>query len=381
MSDCALAGRCGGCPWISRPLDAQRAAKLEALRARAAARGLDPALFAGLQLLDIGPSGQRDRMDASLRQGSAGPVIGLYDVDHDELLDVEVCPQQSAALAPAWAALRADPPPMARASLRLRVAPDGAWGLWIDAANADIGALLDEGAWLRRAAARFEIAVGQRHKALLLDRPRPRLGPPALGPWFESRLAGAEPERVPLYGPVGGFSQPGVRGNAALVAEVARLALRTGARRWLELGAGNGNLSSALLRVGAAVVAVEPDPLAAAGLERMAEAQGWADRLRRAPASLSRDDAALRALISDAEAILVDPPRSGMGALPAALAAAPGPRWLLSVSCHADSFVDDLAALIAGGWALRAASGLDQFPQSPHAEWMALLERAPAGAP
>ena len=377
VSPCALAGRCGGCPWIMRPLSEQREAKLRALLARAAERGLDLGPLAALRLIDLGPSGQRDRMDASLRGSPEGTVIGLYDVNHSELLDVDRCPQQSAALAPAWAALRADPPPMTRASLRLRVAPDGAWGLWIDAANADIGALLDEGAWLRRAAERFEIAIGQRHKALLLDRPRPRLGPPALGAWFESRLAGATPERVALYGPVGGFSQPGVVSNAALVAEVARLAARTGAERWLELGAGNGNLTSALLRQGATVVAVEPDPLAATGLARMAEAQGWGDRLRRATASLSRDEPALRALIGDAEAILVDPPRSGMGALPGALAAAPGPRWLLSVSCHADSFVDDLAALVAEGWVLREASGLDQFPQSPHAEWIALLERSP----
>ena len=74
----------------------------------------------------------------------------------------------------------------------------------------------------------------------------------------------------------------------------------------------------------------------------------------------------------------MDPPRSGMGALPAALSSTPGPSWLLSVSCHADSFVDDLAALIAGGWSLRASAGIDQFPQSPHAEWLALLWRPPA---
>jgi 23S rRNA (uracil1939-C5)-methyltransferase len=378
--DCAFAGRCGGCPWIHRTLADQRQAKLEALRGRWTAAGLEPSALDGLALTDVGPSGQRDRMDASLRTAEGGVVMGLYDVNHQDLVDVDRCPQQSAALAPAWAALRADPPPLARASLRLRVGPDGAWGLWIDAANADIGALLDEGDWLRRAAGRFEIAIGQRHKALLLDRPRPRLGPPVLGRWFDSALPGATPERVPLYGPVGGFSQPGMSSNAALVAEVARLAALTGARRWLELGAGNGNLSSALLRRGAEVVAVEPDPLASAGLERMAQDQGWTDRLRLAPASLARDDAALRALISESEAILVDPPRSGMGALPAALSSTPGPSWLLSVSCHADSFVDDLAALIAGGWSLRASAGIDQFPQSPHAEWLALLWR-PAAVP
>ena len=151
-------------------------------------------------------------------------------------------------------------------------------------------------------------------------------------------------------------------------------------QRVLEIGPGLGALTTALLARGAEVVAVEPDPLASAGLERMAQDQGWTDRLRLAPASLARDDAALRALISDSEAILVDPPRSGMGALPAALSSTPGPRWLLSVSCHADSFVDDLAALIAGGWSLRASAGIDQFPQSPHAEWLALLWR-PAAVP
>jgi 23S rRNA (uracil1939-C5)-methyltransferase len=380
-SPCALAGRCGGCPWIGRPLAAQRAAKVEALHAAWRAQDLDPAPLAGLRLRDAGAWGLRDRVDASLRGGPTR--LGFWDTDQHDILDVERCPLQGPGLAAAWAALRADPPPLARAGLRLRCGPDGAWGLWIDSANADIGALLDEGAWLRRAAGRFSIELGPRRKALIVPEDpaaRPRLGPPALRPWSDAALPGAEPEVVPLWGPVGGFSQPGAAANTALLQAVFALAQRSGARRWLELGAGNGNLSSALLRLGAVVTAVEPDPLAAAGLDRLAADPAWGGRLRRAPGSLDRLLRDRDALFADQDAVLVDPPRSGMGELPAALRAGAGPAWLLAVACGGPAVLAaDLAPLLRAGWALVAVDGVDLFPHSPHAEWLALLQRPEGG--
>lgn len=380
-SPCALAGRCGGCPWILQPLAVQRAAKIAALHAAFVDQGLDGAPLAGLRLREAGAWGLRDRVDASLR---AGPTrLGFWDIDHHDILDVEACPLQAPGLAAAWAALRADPPPLAKAGLRLRCAPDGAWGLWIDAANADIGALLDEGAWLRRAARRFVIELGQRRKALIVPddaAARPRLGPPSLRPWSDAALPGADPAVVPLWGPVGAFSQPGAVANTALLQAVFALAQRSGARRWLELGAGNGNLSSALLRLGAVVTAVEPDPLAAAGLDRLAADPAWGGRLRRAPGSLDRLLRDRDALFADQDAVLADPPRSGLGELPAALLAGPGPGWLLAVGCGGpEVFVADLAPLLRAGWALVAVDGVDLFPHSPHAEWLALLQRPGIG--
>ena len=374
---CALAGRCGGCPWIDQALEAQRSAKVDALRAAWAAGGLDPRPLHGLALRDAGAWGMRDRVDAALRAEPAR--LGFWDLQQQHIVDVDRCPLQTPGLAAAWAALRADPPPLGRASLRLRCAPNGAWGLWIDAANADIGALLDEAAWLRRAASRFTIELGQRRKTLVISEDpaqRPRLGAAVLQPWSGAWLAGAVPERVELWGPIGGFSQPGHAANAVLLGAVAALAARAGARRWLELGAGNGNLSSVLLRLGASVTAIEPDPLAAAGLERLAADPAWGGRLRRVPGSLDRLMADRQQIFADQDAVLVDPPRSGMGELPAALLAGPGPDWLLAVSCSGPQvFARDLAPLLLAGWSVCGVDGVDLFPHGPHAEWLALLRR------
>ncbi|MCK6502183.1 hypothetical protein L6R53_02050 [Myxococcota bacterium] len=375
---CALAGRCGGCPWIDRPLEAQRAHRVEALRRAWQQAGLDPAALAALPLHPAGDLGLRDRADLSLRRDGAALTIGLRSLDGAELVDLPTCPVQSPALAAAYAHLRADPPPLlTRAGLRLRVGPQGQRGLWLDAANAELKALLDEGAWLSRLLDQgVVLEAGQKHKRVLPgEAGRPRLGRPEVAPWSLTRLGAGT---TPVFTAVSGFTQPGMAANLVLVDAVRGAARASGARRWLELGAGAGNLTLMLAGEGWQVAAVELDPVARQGLLAGARAAGCEDRIRLARGNLQRVDEALAAEAAQAEGLLVDPPRSGLGALVPTLALLPADRLppaIVHVSCWTESFAADTARLLDLGYLLERIEGVDQFPHTPQAEWVALLRR------
>lgn len=378
--DCPQAGRCGGCPWIERPWADQRAAKLDALAAAWGEAGLPGA--DGATLRDVGPGEVRDRADLSFRRGEAGAVLGLWDRERGGLVPVGACPMATPALRAMLVALADDPPPVDRASLRARVAPDGAWGLWVDAANEDIKALLDEQRWLLRWRERAFVELGQRRKPLgLTDAGLPRLiKHTELRPWFQTWLPTPEGDLrpVPLYGTVGGFTQAGHAANRLLVERVSALIDASGARRWLELGAGQGNFTLPLAARAEAVTAVEMDRDACQGLERSAAEAGLDDRVDVVAANMHRHDGTLAALLEGIDAIFVDPPRSGLLATLDALAALPEdkrPAALLYVSCFLESLTHDLQALTQLGWVIRHVEGVDQFPQSPHAEWIVLLGR------
>lgn len=374
---CALAGRCGGCPWHDRDLDGQRAEKVAVLAAAAQARGFT---LPDAAVVDAGAREVRDKFDLQLIRGGEGPpVLGLSQLTTRALLDVDRCALASPALQAWLDAFRADlPPRLTNTSIRLRVAPDGARGVWLDGANVEIKALLDEGDWLARAhAAGVVVELGQRRKeATWWDGAwKLRDAPPR--PWFQTWLQAADGDApAPLFGRVGGFSQPGYRTNRALVGAVRDAAAALpDARRWLEVGCGNGNLTLPLASLGREVVGVDLDRGALDGLRAGAEAAGLSSLIEIAADNL--EHARLAARLDAADAVLVDPPRSGLRALAHALAAprGGGPRHLVYVSCSTDSLLDDLAALGAGGWTARAVVLVDQFAWSPHAEWVVTLAR------
>ncbi|MCB9761729.1 MAG: class I SAM-dependent RNA methyltransferase [Alphaproteobacteria bacterium] len=369
---CEVAGRCGGCPQILQPYDAQLQAKQRRLAALWAEAGLPAEVVEQATLHSLGPGGLRDRADLALRRGPEGVALGLWDLARTEVLDLPRCPQASEALGAWLAAFRADLPPVERATVRLRVAPDGRRGLWLDLANVDIKGLLDEGAWLRRTLPRASVELGQRRKAVVLQDGALKLAKGVLGPWFRTWVAEDQP--ATLYGTVGGFTQPGLAANRALVRLAREAARETGARRWLELGCGNGNFTLPLAAGAAHVVALDSDPLALRALLRSADEAGLSARITTVKGGM--DGAHLARLLPDAQGLLVDPPRSGLGGAVDTLAASEArPAHLIYVSCHAESLVRDLQALAMLGYRPRAAVGLDQFPQSAHAEWVVTASR------
>ncbi len=73
------------------------------------------------------------------------------------------------------------------------------------------------------------------------------------------------------------------------------------------------------------------------------------------------------------DAVIVDPPRSGLHPKVTATLLAQKPRCIVYVSCNYESFVRDFAALGAA-YAIKDIACLDLFPHSPHVEVVSLLE-------
>jgi 23S rRNA (uracil1939-C5)-methyltransferase len=363
---CAVAGICGGCPWLGRGY----AAQLEEKRAQLLTLLPDEAIRRA-PIHSAGEAGLRDRTDLSFSRDQGAPVLGMYDLKGERLVDVGPCPALSAPLRAFVAEVRADPPPIERASLRLRVGPDGTRGLWIDAANVDVKRLLDEDSWLRRRMAKAIVEIGQRRKPLVVEDDRLRLRKETvLRPWFHTWIDGER--TAPLYGPVGGFTQPSLVANRVLVEAAMSMVAATGAKRWLELGAGNGNFTLPLAARGLEVTAVEQDDDSCAGLRRSAEELGLPVRV--VAADMHKDAGPARKLLEGTDALLADPPRSGLRGFIDTMGGA-GPAHIIYVSCFAESLATDVQRLIALGYRIVEAAAVDQFPQTPHAEWILRLMR------
>lgn len=141
--------------------------------------------------------------------------------------------------------------------------------------------------------------------------------------------------------------------------------------RVLDLYAGVGLFSVGLAAAGRTVVAVEGDPTSAADLEDNAAVFGPALSVR--PTSV---ESALATLAPGcADAIVLDPPRTGVS--PVALAAVvrlDAPR-IVYVSCDPATLARDAAALVKAGYQLRGLDAFDMFPNTSHIEALAVFER------
>jgi tRNA/tmRNA/rRNA uracil-C5-methylase (TrmA/RlmC/RlmD family) len=146
-----------------------------------------------------------------------------------------------------------------------------------------------------------------------------------------------------------------------------------GARVW-DLYAGAGLFTLPLAAAGAQVTAVEGDRRAAADLRANAARAG----LRLGGAHTADVRAALRRGIGGGrpDAIVVDPPRSGVGQDVARLLAAAGPYRIVYVACEPAALARDLAELQRGGYSLTSLRGFDLFPGTHHVELLAVLDRA-----
>ncbi len=78
-----------------------------------------------------------------------------------------------------------------------------------------------------------------------------------------------------------------------------------------------------------------------------------------------------------ADAILLDPPRSGVSQYVMANILEKGYQKVIYISCATAAFSRDLAHLVSNGYRLQSLNGLDLFPQTPHLESIALFVKEP----
>jgi 23S rRNA (uracil1939-C5)-methyltransferase len=317
---CPLFLRCGGCAWQHLDYATQLAAKAEILRdALTRIGGLT--LPGEVEVVPSAPYGYRGRA----RVGVARGVVGFRRLRSHALEPAAACPVLVPELEAALAALAAAPPPR-DGEIELCAGDDGRVRAW---------------------------------------------GPGGLLHGEAQLSIGAGPARVAVS--PGVFFQGNARLRGALLAGVLGAAGR-GARA-LELCAGAGFFSFGLAEQFEEVLAVESSPPAVRDLRRNLAANGTKNvRVECAP--LERFLAGTGPRDYAPDAIVVDPPRTGLGAaLAKDLAAAAGAARVVYVSCAPATLARDLAVLAGEGLGLVSVRGFDLFPQTAHVEAIAVLAR------
>jgi 23S rRNA (uracil1939-C5)-methyltransferase len=88
---------------------------------------------------------------------------------------------------------------------------------------------------------------------------------------------------------------------------------------------------------------------------------------------------ALRELVETAgrpDVLIVDPPRAGLSQKVVRRVIEAAPKRIVYVSCNPTTLAPNAAQLVEAGYQLRRVRPVDMFPQTPHVECVALLERA-----
>jgi 23S rRNA (uracil1939-C5)-methyltransferase len=87
---------------------------------------------------------------------------------------------------------------------------------------------------------------------------------------------------------------------------------------------------------------------------------------------------AMRDLVEQAgkpDVVVIDPPRAGLSQKIVRRIIEAGPSRIVYVSCNPTTLAPNAAQLVEAGWSLKRVRPVDMFPQTPHIECVALLER------
>ena len=174
--------------------------------------------------------------------------------------------------------------------------------------------------------------------------------------------------------PASAFFQPNVFGAALLRQEAVAALQLNGSENVLELFCGVGLFTLELARRAAGVTAVE------GSRETLAAARENARRAELGNIRFIEGDVerALRDLTASSgwDAVLVDPPRTGLGREVTRLLAASETPRLVYVSCDPGTMARDLGILCGeGGFEVQEVRPLDLFPQTQHIESVVRLVR------
>jgi 23S rRNA (uracil1939-C5)-methyltransferase len=85
--------------------------------------------------------------------------------------------------------------------------------------------------------------------------------------------------------------------------------------------------------------------------------------------------AQLTAAAGRPDLVVVDPPRAGLSQKIVRRVIEASPRRIVYVSCNPTTLAPNAAQLVEAGWRLSRVTPVDMFPQTPHIECVALLER------
>ena len=170
------------------------------------------------------------------------------------------------------------------------------------------------------------------------------------------------------------FFQTNTEMAERLYGVAAELADLRGPERLFDLYCGSGTIGLALSARVAQVYGVElveesvADAITNARLNGIDNARFYAGDVR----------LALRELVEQAgrpDVVVVDPPRAGLSKKAVRRVIEAAPRKIVYVSCNPTTLAPNAAQLAEAGYALRRVRPVDMFPQTPHIECVAVLER------
>jgi 23S rRNA (uracil1939-C5)-methyltransferase len=183
------------------------------------------------------------------------------------------------------------------------------------------------------------------------------------------RIGGIEVEISPAA-----FLQTNTETADRLYEAIVELAGLTGRERVFDLYCGVGTIGLVLARHAAEVWGVESVPAAVADADLNAARNGATNaRFRVADARLGI--APLLAEAGRPDVLVVDPPRAGLSKkVTRRVIECEAPR-IVYVSCNPTTLAPNAAQLVEAGYRLRRVRPVDMFPQTPHIECVAELER------
>jgi 23S rRNA (uracil747-C5)-methyltransferase len=378
--DCAhfTAGECRSCTWLGQPYDDQLAAKLAATRALVDAPGL-----VWLPPVTSPGSGFRNKAKMVVAGTADAPTLGILDSDGGgvDLRDCALHTPGIVAALPVLAELvtradltpydvRSGAPVAQRGELKhllVTESPDGELMVRIVVRSTATEARVRKHLpWLREALPAVRVVtlnVQPEHRAVLEG---------------DRELVLTEADTLPMRtGTVTlhlrprSFFQTNTAVATALYDEAAAWVAELAPERVVDLYCGVGGFALHLAAPGRRVTGIEISADAIASAERSRDQADLPGEIAFAVGDATAAEHG--ALLTEADLVVVNPPRRGLGHELAVRLEESGVRHLLYSSCNPETLARDLADLTS----YRPVRGrlLDMFPQTPHAEVLVLLER------
>lgn len=364
---CKFFQKCGGCDHWDQDYDMQKQNKVERLRQ---ILNENAETFSEKDFISVGPYGLRHRFDFTVESLGETQSMGLYG-ENRQLIDLDHCLQLAPELQNIFStfrtiAMRTTSHGLIRkASVRLRIGPNAQKGVWLDLANVDIKALLDDATYLNELLAKgFEVEIGQKGKKLIRRDGVLKLGDPQALPWFRSK-------DFTLKSLISDFTQPSWLSGDALVDVVLNWVKELSIQTAIEFGPGVGQFTLPLLQKNIQVQAFENNPKATEVLQQNAKAYSLEKNLQIFLGDFQNKNTTLTQKFDLA---FVNPPRSGLKNFVETVIATEAP-YCIYISCFPESMQVDLDRLKQAGYHIQSAKIVDQFPQTSHFESCILLKR------
>jgi 23S rRNA (uracil1939-C5)-methyltransferase len=147
-----------------------------------------------------------------------------------------------------------------------------------------------------------------------------------------------------------------------------------GVERVYDLYCGIGTIALSLAARAREVIGVElvepavADAIENAKLNEISNASFFAGDIRTSMRDLVEE-------VGKPDVCVIDPPRAGLSAKVVRRIIETEPKRIVYVSCNPTTLAPNAAQLVEAGWTLKRVRPVDLFPQTPHIESVALLER------